>query len=222
MFVLIRFLSAIIGALVIIQAAILVLIGALIATPVTLTLGIIGGVVTGLGQGFGGQRIESAALREASNFSWAAGRWALDVISVLTGRYERFLGLKDQDDSPFVDAVVRDWPGWSWWLIIGETYEIAIQQGYYSHSSAPTIRTRARQVGGFPSKEVAEKALREDRIEHAERGNLGTYKDSAKDDVQEAINKIEVVKQTSANVMLTIVVIVDILAIISLIVLLTI
>jgi hypothetical protein len=212
MFGFVRLVSAVIGVLVIIQAAALALICALVATPFTLVLGAIGGVVMGLGGALGGEQVENAALKTASDFSWATGRWAFDVTSVLIERFTKFLNggtASSQEVNSHPIAIVRDWPAWSWHLIVGDTYTMSGRDNIYA---------TARRVGVFPSRRAAESALRE------KRDSLGAGRALTSQEakcVEAEVAKIESVKRTSANVMIAIVLVVDLLGIISLVVLLS-
>ena len=140
-------------------------------------------------------------------------RWAFDVISVLVERFTKFLDgtASSREINSHAVAIARDWPAWQWHLIVGDTRREG--EGKYFHMYATS-----RRVGVFPSREEAENAL------HEERGALEESKGLSMEETQEVaweVAEIEKVKRTSADVMIAIILVVDLLGIITFIVLLS-
>jgi hypothetical protein len=215
----VRVLSAIIGFLFIVQAAVLALMCALIATPFTFALGTTWGLIMGLGGMMGGEQAGNAALKRASDFSWSIIRWAFDLISVLLQRFAKLLrggNPSAQEVKSPTEMIVKDWPAWSWCVLVGD-WNMNTPSGVKPYPSA-----FIQQAGGFPSIEVAENSLRELVIQREKRVPLGEYERNISDEMTRLVAaraaEIESVKNTSASVMTVIIVVVDLLAIISLII----
>ena len=87
MFAVIWFFSAVIGSVIVAEVSLLTLICALVATPFSILLGVMSGVMGGLG----GQGGDGTGIEEASDLAWLPVYWAGDVISVLVDRLSYFL-----------------------------------------------------------------------------------------------------------------------------------